>query len=322
MSTPYTVSVRGLRKSFGDHVVLDGVDLAVPAGRVYALLGPNGAGKTTLVRVLSTLSPPDAGEVRVAGHDVVADPVAVKRAISLTGQFTAVDDLLTGAENLRMLGRLHGLGARAARARADDLLAVFDLADAAGGRVAAYSGGMRRRLDLALSLVVRPEVLFLDEPSTGLDPRSRQALWRIVEDLRDDGTTVLLTTQYLEEADALADRVGVIAGGRLVAEGTADELKAAVGVEVVELTFPSAASFAAARARLPAAESDAAARHLRVPTDGSAAHVRGLLDDLAAAGAGEARVGVRRPSLDDVFLTLTGAASAPDRSSTPKALTA
>ena len=272
MSTSYTVSVRGLAKSFGDHVVLDGVDLAVPPGRVYALLGPNGAGKTTLVRVLATLSPPDAGEVRVAGHDVVADPVAVRRAIALTGQFTAVDDLLTGAENLRMLGRLHGLGARAG-ARADELLAGFDLADAAGRRVAAYSGGMRRRLDLALSLVVRPEVLFLDEPTTGLDPRSRQALWRIVEDLRDGGTTVLLTTQYLEEADALADRVGVIAGGRLVAEGTADELKAAVGVEVVELTFDTAASFAAARSRLPAAEAHAAAapaaradrRHRRAP---------------------------------------------------------
>ncbi len=321
MSTSYTVSVRGLAKSFGDHVVLDGVDLAVPPGRVYALLGPNGAGKTTLVRVLATLSPPDAGEVRVAGHDVVADPVAVRRAIALTGQFTAVDDLLTGAENLQMLGRLHGLGARAARARADELLAGFDLADAAGRRVAAYSGGMRRRLDLALSLVVRPEVLFLDEPTTGLDPRSRQALWRIVEDLRDGGTTVLLTTQYLEEADALADRVGVIAGGRLVAEGTADELKAAVGVEVVELTFDAAASFAAARSRLPAAEAHAAARQLLVPTDGTAAHLRGLLADLAAAGAGEARVGVRRPSLDEAFLTLTGAASASDRSSTPEALT-
>ena len=310
MSTSYTVSppavsVRGVQKSFGDHLVLDRVDLTVAAGEVYALLGPNGAGKTTLVRVLSTLSRPDAGEVLVAGHDVVGDPVAVRRAISLTGQFTAVDDLLTGAENLRMLGRLRGFDRRGARHRADELLAEFGLTDAADRRVGAYSGGMRRRLDLALSVVVRPEVLFLDEPTTGLDPHSRQDLWRVVERLRTEGTTILLTTQYLDEADALADRVGVIASGRLVAEGTADELKAAVGTEVVEVTFADGAALAEAGARLPGAELDVAASRVRIPTDGTAAHLRRLLDDLDGVGAGSAHVAIRRPSLDDAFLALT-----------------
>ena len=255
--------------------------------------------------MLSTLSRPDVGEVLVAGHDVVGDPVAVRRAISLTGQFTAVDDLLTGAENLRMLGRLRGFDRRGARDRADELLADFGLADAADRRVGTYSGGMRRRLDLALSVVVRPEVLFLDEPTTGLDPHSRQDLWRVVERLRSEGTTILLTTQYLEEADALADRVGVIAAGRLVAEGTADELKAAVGTEVVEVTFADGAALAEAGARLTGAELDVAARRVRIPTDGTAAHLRRLLDDLDGVGAGSAHVAIRRPSLDDAFLALT-----------------
>ena len=233
MCMAYTIEASGLTKAFGEHVVLDGLDLCVQAGEVFALLGPNGAGKTTTVRILTTLLKPDGGTARVAGHDVVNDAGAVRAAISLTAQEAAVDGLLTGRENLRMMARLRG----ASRARADELLERFDLSDAADRRVTTYSGGMKRRLDLAMSLVITPAVLFLDEPTTGLDPRSRMAVWDAVTTLVDEGVTVLLTTQYLEEADRLANRIAVIDGGNIVAQGTAAELKAHAAVETLDEVF-------------------------------------------------------------------------------------
>jgi ABC-2 type transport system ATP-binding protein len=283
---PAAIDVRGLHKAFGAHVVLDGVDFAVARGEVFALLGPNGAGKTTTINVLTTLTRPGAGTVEVAGVDVGRDPDGVKRRISLTGQAAAVDDVLTGAENLAMLGRLSGLTRRAARRRATELLARFDLTDAASRRVGAYSGGMRRRLDLALSFVVTPEVLFLDEPTTGLDTRSRRELWDVIRSLAAAGTTVFLTTQYLEEADQLADRIAVLDGGRIIATGTAAELKSRVGGDTVELH-------------------DGHGDLVReVPTDGTVSGLRAALDVLDESGA-EGVVSLRRPSLDDVFLALT-----------------
>jgi ABC-2 type transport system ATP-binding protein len=234
---PYTVNAKGIRKAFGAKTVLDGVDLTVPAGQIFALLGPNGAGKTTLIRILATLLRPDAGTATVAGHDLLADPVGVRRAISLTGQYAAVDDMLTGEENLRMMARLRHLGSREARDRAARLLAEFDLDDARRRLVKTYSGGMRRRLDLAASLVARPELLFLDEPTTGLDPRSREQLWVAVRELAADGVTVLLTTQYLAEAEQLADHVALLHQGRIAAEGTADELMSSVGATSLDEVF-------------------------------------------------------------------------------------
>jgi ABC-2 type transport system ATP-binding protein len=233
----YTVTAAGLRKAFGSQTVLDGVDLAVPAGQIFALLGPNGAGKTTLIRILATLLRPDGGTAAVAGRDLLADPAGVRRAISLTGQYAAVDDMLTGEENLRMMARLRHLPRRAARDRAAALLTQFDLLDARGRRVKSYSGGMRRRLDLAASLVTRPELLFLDEPTTGLDPRSRDQLWSQVKDLAADGVTVLLTTQYLAEAEQLADTIAVLHAGCIVAEGTAAQLKSGLGVASLDEVF-------------------------------------------------------------------------------------
>jgi daunorubicin resistance ABC transporter ATP-binding subunit len=280
------IIVRGIRKSFGGTEVLRGLDLSVPAGTVFALLGPNGAGKTTLISILSTLVTPDAGTAVIAGHDVVREPEQVKRRISLTGQSAAVDEVLAGRENLRMMARLSGLGRRAAATRADELLARFGLEDAARKRVGTYSGGMRRRLDLAISLILTPPIVFLDEPTTGLDTRSRQALWDEIRTLTANGTTVLLTTQYLEEADQLADRIAVIEHGTVVAEGTADELKARIGGEVVTV-------------------SDAAGEVLaELPTDGTLAGLRRALAELDAADA--ASVALRSPSLDDVFLAVTG----------------
>jgi ABC-2 type transport system ATP-binding protein len=234
---PFTVQATGIRKSFGSAAVLDGVDLAVPEGQIVALLGQNGAGKTTLIRILATLLRPDAGTATVAGRDLLADPAGVRRAISLTGQYAAVDDVLTGEENLRMMARLRHLPPRAARGRAALLLREFDLEDARRRLVKTYSGGMRRRLDLAVSMVVRPELLFLDEPTTGLDPRSRDRLWAAVRRLAADGVTVLLTTQYLAEAEQLADHVAVLHRGRIVAEGTAGRLKAGLGVASLDEVF-------------------------------------------------------------------------------------
>jgi ABC-2 type transport system ATP-binding protein len=233
----YTVNTVGIRKAFADKQVLGGVDLAVPKGGIVALLGPNGAGKTTLIRILATLLRPDAGTATLAGHDLLADPVGVRRAISLTGQYAAVDDMLTGEENLRMMARLRHLPPREARDRAECLLAEFDLAGARRRLVKTYSGGMRRRLDLAASLITRPEVLFLDEPTAGLDPRSRDQLWVVVRELAADGVTVLLTTQYLAEAEMLADSIAVLHQGRIVAEGTADELKSAVSAASLDEVF-------------------------------------------------------------------------------------
>jgi ABC-2 type transport system ATP-binding protein len=232
-----TLKTTGIRKAFGAKTVLDGVDLTVPAGQIAALLGPNGAGKTTLIRILATLLRPDGGSATVAGHDLLADPAGVRRAISLTGQYAAVDDMLTGEENLRMMARLRHLPPRAARERVTQLLAAFDLADARRRLVKTYSGGLRRRLDLAASMIVRPELLFLDEPSTGLDPRGRDQLWSAVKNLADDGVTVLLTTQYLAEAEQLADHIAVLHQGRIVAEGTAGELKSGLGVASLDEVF-------------------------------------------------------------------------------------
>ncbi|MDX6759261.1 ATP-binding cassette domain-containing protein [Streptomyces sp. F8] len=294
-----------MTKSYGDVRVLDGIDLAVPRGSVLALLGPNGAGKTTTVRILTTLTAPDAGTARVAGHDTATARARVRERISLTGQFAAVDELQTGAETLRMMGRLCGLPPRAARARAEELLTRFGLTDAAARTAKTYSGGMRRRLDLAASLVSRPEVIFLDEPTTGLDPRSRQDLWELVRELRADGTTVLLTTQYLEEADRLADRVVVLADGRIAAEGTPGELKARVAGHRLDLTLTTRAAYEALTPRAVHLAPDDLT--LGVTTDGSAAHVRALLDELDPDRTAVDRFAVRTATLDDVFLTLTGA---------------
>jgi ABC-2 type transport system ATP-binding protein len=302
------VEATGLEKSYGEVRVLGGVDLDVARGSVYALLGPNGAGKTTTVRILATLLRPDAGTARVAGFDTVHDRARVRRAISLTGQDTAIDELQTGAENLRMMARLCRLSRAGARDRAGELLERFGLVEASDRRVRTYSGGMRRRLDLAASLIVRPAVIFLDEPTTGLDPRSRQAVWEVVGELTRDGVTIFLTTQYLEEADRLADRVAVMDGGTIVAEGTSAELKAQVAGHRLDLTAADRAAFdglvtaLGSRAVQPAGDRLA----VSVATDGSAGHVRALLDELDPAHRAVARFTVHSATLDDVFLALTG----------------
>lgn len=282
------IDVRGLRVSYGTNTVLDGLDLEVAPGEVFALLGPNGAGKTTAISVLTTLLAATAGTVRVAGHDVATAAVEVRRRIALTGQSAAVDDMLTAQENLVMLGRLSGLSPRSARIRADELLARFALTDAASKRVKTFSGGMRRRLDLALSFVVVPEVLFLDEPTTGVDPRSRLDLWDVIRTLAEAGTTVFLTTQYLEEADLLADRIAILDGGRIIETGTPAQLKALVGTDTVVVHDRDGAQLG------------------ELPTDGSIDGLRRVLDQIDDSGAA-ASVTLRRPTLDDVFLSLTGA---------------
>ncbi|MEU9718369.1 ATP-binding cassette domain-containing protein [Streptomyces sp. NPDC047976] len=302
----HALYARALTKSYGGTRVLDGLDLAVPKGSVLALLGPNGAGKTTTVRILATLTAPDSGTARVAGHDITGARARVRERIALTGQFAALDDLQTGTETLRMTGRLAGLSARDARTRADELLERFGLAEAADRLAKTYSGGMRRRLDLAASLVGRPEVLFLDEPTTGLDPRSRLELWDSVREMRADGTTVLLTTQYLEEADRLADTVAVLDAGRITAEGTPAELKARVAGHRLDLTLTSRRAYEALAARAVHHAPDELT--LGLATDGSAAQVRALLDELDPDHTAVARFTVRSATLDDVFLTLTGAA--------------
>jgi ABC-2 type transport system ATP-binding protein len=298
------IEVRGLRKSYGDVEVLRGIDLDVAPASVFALLGPNGAGKTTLVRILATLIRPDGGTASVAGHDVVRNRRQVQAAISLTGQSAAVDELLTGTENLVMLGRLRRLGRRGARRRAAELLDQFDLTEAGGRLVKRYSGGMRRRLDLAAGLAVAPRVLFLDEPTTGLDPRSRQTTWAAVRQLSEQGVTVLLTTQYLEEADQLADRIAFIDHGEIIAEGRPADLKSQLSGERVELRIgaPGMVDRAAAVLGRGAPEGRSA---LVVPTGGSAAEVRDLLNQLDAASVPVDQVAVHRPTLDDVFLTMT-----------------
>jgi ABC-2 type transport system ATP-binding protein len=307
MSDTWAVETDGLTKSYRDLPVLGGIDLRVARGSVFALLGPNGAGKTTTVRVLSTLTRPDAGQALVAGFDVVRQPRAVQRRISLTGQYAAVDNLQTGAENLCMVGRLRGLSRVAARRRAAELLGDFDLADAGARRVGTYSGGMRRRLDLAASLLRTPEVIFLDEPTTGLDLPSRQAAWRTIAALARGGVTIFLTTQYLEEADQLADRIAVLDGGTVVADGTPAQLKTRVAERRLNLTMADRSSYAGVAQRLG---DRAVVRNpdqllLGVATDGTAAHVRTLLDELDPHRDAVSDFAVHTATLDDVFLALT-----------------
>ncbi|MEU0444466.1 ATP-binding cassette domain-containing protein [Streptomyces tendae] len=301
------ITVEGARKRYGSKNALDGLDLTVARGTVHGVLGPNGAGKTTLVRILSTLLRPDAGRVEVAGHDVVAEAYAVRLRIGLLGQHAALDEELGGRQNLEMFGRLHHLGARRARARADELLARFDLSDTGRKPVTAYSGGMRRRLDLAASLITEPEVLFLDEPTTGLDPRGRAEVWDSVRSLVGAGTTVLLTTQYLEEADQLADRISVVDAGRVVADGTADELKAATGGDRVDVVLRDAGQLGAAVALLPltGVRVDADRRLLSAPVTDRMAALSGVVRALEEAGIEAEDVALRRPTLDEVFLHLT-----------------
>nr|WP_283094482.1 ATP-binding cassette domain-containing protein [Paenibacillus sp. ATY16] len=281
------IEVSGLRKSFGKQSVLSGLELSVPAGSVFALLGPNGAGKTTLIHILSTLIAPDGGKVLVGGYNVQTEQELVKQHISLTGQFAAVDEVLSAEENLRMIGRLSGLSSSQSRTRTEELLKAFDLVDAAKKRVKTYSGGMRRRLDLAISLVVDRPVIFLDEPTTGLDTVSRRALWDIISDLASQGRTIFLTTQYLEEADQLADQIAVINGGRIVATGSAEQLKTRVGGEVIELL-----------------NGHDEVIHT-VPTTGSVQDISRTLNELVHSVPPGTRVNIRRPSLDDVFVALT-----------------
>jgi ABC-2 type transport system ATP-binding protein len=309
MAHELAVEATGLAKSYGAVKVLAGVDLQVERGSVFSLLGPNGAGKTTTVRILSTLTRADAGQARVAGFDIVRDRHQVRRSIRLTGQYTAVDGLQTGEENLRMMGRLSGLSRAQARRRARELLGRFDLADAGRQRVGTYSGGMRRRLDLAASLVGRhPTLVFLDEPTTGLDPRGRQAMWQVITDLAGSGVTVFLTTQYLEEADRLADRIAVMDGGRVVAEGTSTQLKRQIAGQCLDLVLADAVAFQDVARSLGqrAVHSDPGRLTIAVATDGSAAHVRALLDEVDPQRSAVRRFAVHSATLDDVFLALTG----------------
>jgi ABC-2 type transport system ATP-binding protein len=306
------IEARGIEKSFGKVRALAGVDLSVPAGSILGLLGPNGAGKTTMVRILTTLLKPDAGEARVAGLDVARQAGALRSQIGLAGQYAAVDENLTGFENLEMVGRLYHLGRAESRKRADELLERFELSDARDRIARTYSGGMRRRLDLGAALVARPPVLFLDEPTTGLDPRSRLGLWETIEDRVAGGTTVLLTTQYLDEADRLADTIAVIDHGRVIAEGTSDELKDRVGGERLEVHLePGADPEAAVRALAgmsdepPVAEDDV----VRVPLRQRAGAIVAAVRRLDEAGVGVEDIAIRRPTLDDVFIALTGRAA-------------
>ncbi|MFD0899697.1 ATP-binding cassette domain-containing protein [Actinomadura sediminis] len=304
--TQPAIAVTGLRKAYGDKVVLDGIDLRVARGTIFSLLGPNGAGKTTMVKILSTLLAADGGEMRVAGHGPARDADAVRAAIGVTGQYSAVDNLLTGRENLALMGDLHHLGRRASRRRADELLERFDLVEAGRKPASAYSGGMRRRLDLAMTLVGDPEVIFLDEPTTGLDPRSRRTMWKTIRDLVAGGVTIFLTTQYLEEADQLADRIAVLDGGRLIAEGTADELKRLIPGGHILLRFTDPAAVSTAVHALADAALGEDGLSLRVPSDGGVRSMRDLFARLDDLSIDVAEMSVHTPDLDDVFLTLTG----------------
>ena len=304
--TNLAIAANGLRKSYDDKVVLDGVDLTVPEGTVFSLLGPNGAGKTTTVQILSTLIPADGGTIQVAGHDLAQKPDDVRGAIGVTGQYSAVDKLLTGEENLLLMADLKHLSRSDGKRKAAELLERFDLADAARKTAATYSGGMQRRLDLAMTLVGDPRLIFLDEPTTGLDPRSRRSMWQIVRELVTSGVTIFLTTQYLEEADELADRIALLDHGRLIAEGTADELKRLIPGGHVELTFADPQLLDAARDLLDTAIADPEALTLQVPSDGSVRAIRELLTLLDERSIDIAEMSVHTPDLDDVFLTLTG----------------
>ncbi|MFD7122785.1 MULTISPECIES: ATP-binding cassette domain-containing protein [Streptomyces] len=302
------IAATGLRKSYGDKTVLDGIDLAVPAGTVFALLGPNGAGKTTVVKILSTLISPGAGsgEIRVGGHDLATDPQAIRSAIGVTGQFSAVDGLITGEENMLLMADLHHLSRREGRRVAAELLERFDLVDAAKKPASTYSGGMKRRLDIAMTLVGSPRIIFLDEPTTGLDPRSRHTMWGIIRNLVSDGVTVFLTTQYLEEADELADRIAVLNDGKIAAEGSAEELKRIVPGGHIRLRFTDPDAYRSAAGALREVTRDDEALALRIPSDGSQRELRSILDRLESAAIEADELTVHTPDLDDVFFALTG----------------
>ncbi len=312
MTSPTTqattaIAVTGLRKSFGEHTVLDGIDLTVAQGMVFALLGPNGAGKTTTVQILSTLIHADDGEATLAGYNLNREPTRIREVIGVTGQYSAVDKLLTGRENLMLMADLYHLGRARARARIEELLERFDLTEAAGKLIATYSGGMLRKLDLAMTLVSDPQIIFLDEPTTGLDPRSRRTMWQIVKDLTRSGVTIFLTTQYLEEADQLADQIALLDHGTLIARGTPDELKRMIPGGHIRLRFADAGALGTAQAVIGRpAKADQEALTLEVPTTGTVPELRAILTRLDDHGIDVAELTVHAPDLDDVFLTLTG----------------
>ncbi|MFF1959134.1 ATP-binding cassette domain-containing protein [Streptomyces sp. NPDC058220] len=312
---PAAVSTVGLRKSYGDKLVLDGIDLRIPTGTVFALLGPNGAGKTTAVKILSTLvtADPGSGDIRVGGHDLAVDPQAVRAAIGVTGQFSAVDGLITGEENMLLMADLHHLSKSEGRRTAAELLERFDLTGAAKKPASTYSGGMRRRLDLAMTLVGNPRIIFLDEPTTGLDPRSRHNMWGIIRELVSDGVTVFLTTQYLEEADELADRIAVLNDGKIAAEGTAEELKRLIPGGHVRLRFADPAAYRSAADALREVTRDDEALSLQIPSDGSQRELRSILDWLDAADIEADELTVHTPDLDDVFFALTSGTNIPNQ---------
>ncbi|MET9887043.1 ATP-binding cassette domain-containing protein [Streptomyces sp. NPDC006430] len=314
--TNVAIAANGLRKSYGDNVVLDGVDLHVPAGTIFSLLGPNGAGKTTAVKILSTLISPDpgSGEIRVGGHDLAADPQAVRASIGVTGQFSAVDGLITGEENMLLMADLHHLPRREGRQVAAELLERFDLVEAAKKPASTYSGGMKRRLDIAMTLVGNPRIIFLDEPTTGLDPRSRHNMWQIIRELVTGGVTVFLTTQYLEEADQLADRIAVLNDGKIAAQGTAEELKRLIPGGHVRLRFSDPAAYQSAASALRETTRDDEALSLQIPSGGSQRELRSLLDWLDSAGIEADELTVHTPDLDDVFFALTGDTTIPHQS--------
>ncbi|MER5222192.1 ATP-binding cassette domain-containing protein [Streptomyces flaveus] len=317
MTNP-AIAANGLRKSYGDKVVLDGVDLTVPEGTVFSLLGPNGAGKTTAVKILSTLITADAGELHVGGHDLAADPQAVRAAIGVTGQFSAVDGLITGEENMLLMADLHHLSKREGRQVTAELLERFDLVEAAKKPASTYSGGMKRRLDIAMTLVGSPRIIFLDEPTTGLDPRSRHNMWQIIRELVTGGVTVFLTTQYLEEADELADRIAVLNDGKIAAEGSAGELKRLIPGGHVRLRFSDPSAYQSAAVALREASRDDEALALQIPSGGSQRELRAILDWLDSAGIEADELTVHTPDLDDVFFALTGTANVPNQTTQPK----
>ena len=312
--TKTAITAKDMRKSYGDKLVLDGIDLEVAEGTVFALLGPNGAGKTTAVQILSTLINADGGEAHVGGHDVAGDPAGVRGVIGVTGQFSAVDGLLTGEENLRLMTDLRHLGKDAGTKRIAELLEQFDLVEAGSKHLATYSGGMRRRLDLAMTLVGSPRIIFLDEPTTGLDPRSRHTMWQIVRDLVAEGVTIFLTTQYLDEADELADRIALLDGGKIVAEGTPAELKRLIPGGHVTLQFVDADALRSAGDAIDDSTPDTEGLTLAVPSDGNVRSLRLLFDRLDAASVEVEGMTINTPDLDDVFFALTGSAQKVEQS--------
>ncbi|RZB15456.1 ATP-binding cassette domain-containing protein [Streptomyces sp. F001] len=315
--TNLAIAAHGLRKSYGDKTVLDGIDLTVPEGTIFSLLGPNGAGKTTAVKILSTLITADAGDLHVGGHDLAADPQAVRAAIGVTGQFSAVDGLITGEENMLLMADLHHLPKHEGQRTAAELLERFDLVDAAQKPASTYSGGMKRRLDIAMTLVGGPRIIFLDEPTTGLDPRSRHNMWQIIRELVADGVTVFLTTQYLEEADELADRIAVLNNGKIAAEGTAEKLKRLIPGGHVRLRFADPAAYQSAASALREVTRDDEALALQIPSDGTQRELRSILDRLDSAGIEADELTVHTPDLDDVFFALTGS-TVPSQPNEPK----